>query len=123
MGRRDTCTVDLTEVSPLVRLEIRAFTVGQAVPKVASSKVAKHEKAHSDNQHTFIPFTFDIFGFLSPEVVDHLKRVSGVMDNNIRSHRSMDVVFKRIDFVIQKRLSVQLVVRLSSMCIFFFVSI
>jgi hypothetical protein len=35
--------VDLTGVSPLVRLTTGKFTVGQAVLKVASSIVAKHE--------------------------------------------------------------------------------
>jgi len=61
--------MDLTKVFPLVGLEIGAFTMGQAVPKVTSSKVAKHEKTHSDNRHAFIPFTFDIFRFLSPETL------------------------------------------------------
>ncbi|KAK2380676.1 hypothetical protein QL285_068351 [Trifolium repens] len=41
----------------------------------ASNKVAKHEKACSDNQHAFIPFAFDTFGFLAPDVVDLLQRV------------------------------------------------
>jgi hypothetical protein len=53
-----------------VGLGVRPFTVGQAALKVASSKVAKHDKVFSDNQHVFIPFAFDTFGFLAPEVVD-----------------------------------------------------
>jgi len=39
-------------------LGVGAFTVGQAALKVASNKVAKHEKACSDSQH------FYTFGFL-----------------------------------------------------------
>jgi len=35
--------MDLTRVSPLVRLGVGAFTVGQVALKVASNKVAKHE--------------------------------------------------------------------------------
>jgi hypothetical protein len=109
--------VNLTEVSLLVVLETEDFTVGHTALKTASSKVAKHEKMCSDNQHIFIPFTFDTFGFLAPEVVDLLKRVQTIMHNNIVSHRSLNVVFRRIDFVIQKGLAAQLVVRLPlSMC-------
>jgi len=59
------------------------------------------------NQHAFIPFAFDIYGFLAPEVVDILHRVQNVMHNNVMSHKSINVVFTRIDFVIQKSLAVQ----------------
>ncbi|MFS8005374.1 hypothetical protein Hanom_Chr13g01236541 [Helianthus anomalus] len=33
----------------------------------STCKVIKHEKACLDNQHVFIPFAFDTFGFLAPE--------------------------------------------------------
>jgi hypothetical protein len=65
--------VDLTGVSSLVGLGTETFTVGQAALKVASCKVAKHKKACSDNQHSFIPFAFDTFGFLAPEIVSLLR--------------------------------------------------
>jgi len=58
--------VDLTGVSPLVGLWIRAFTVGHAALEVAASKVAKHEKMRSNNQHSFMSFAFETFGFLAP---------------------------------------------------------
>jgi hypothetical protein len=67
VGGKHVC-VDLTEVSPLVGLITGDFTVGRAALNVASSKVAKHEKARSNNQHAFIPFAFDTFGFLAPDV-------------------------------------------------------
>ncbi|PNY14294.1 auxilin-like protein, partial [Trifolium pratense] len=73
IGRKHAC-VDLTRVSPLVGLRTGDFIVGQEALKAASSKVVKHEKACSDNQHVFIPFAFDTFGFLAPDVVDLLKR-------------------------------------------------
>jgi len=95
-------------------LGVGPFTVGQADLKAASSKVAKHEKACSDNQHAFIPFAFDTFGFLAPEVVGLLHRVQKVMHRNVMSPRSMNVVFMRIGFAIQKGLAVQLVARLPS---------
>ena len=44
VGKKHAC-VDLTRVSPLVGLGVGPFTVGQAALKVASSRVAKHEKA------------------------------------------------------------------------------
>jgi hypothetical protein len=64
--------------------------------------VAKHERACSNNQHAFILFAFDTFGFLAPDAMNILKRVQRVMHNNVVSHRSQDIVFKRIDFAIQK---------------------
>jgi hypothetical protein len=60
----------------------------------------------------FIPFAFDTFGFLAPDAVNFLQRVQKIMHNNVVSLRSIDVVFKRIGFAIQKRLAAQLVVSL-----------
>ncbi|PNX94523.1 ATPase family aaa domain-containing protein [Trifolium pratense] len=54
------------------------------------------------------------FGFLAPEAVDLLGRVQKVMHSNIVSPRSMNVVFRRIGFAIQKGLAAQLVARLPS---------
>ncbi|GJS99760.1 hypothetical protein Tco_0820930, partial [Tanacetum coccineum] len=68
VGGKHTC-VDLTRVSLLVGLSSRGFSVGQAALKAASCKVAKHEKVCIENQHVFIPFAFDTFGFLAPEAV------------------------------------------------------
>jgi len=68
--------------------------------KVVSSKVDKHEKTCSDNQHAFIPFVFDTFGFLAPEIVDLLRGVQRVMHNNVMTPKSMNVVFTMIDFPI-----------------------
>jgi len=75
--------VNLTEVSPLVRLGVGAFTVGQKALKVESNKVVKHEKVCHDNQHVFTSFAFDTFDFLAPEDVDLLHRVQRVMYNNV----------------------------------------
>jgi len=113
VGGKHAC-VDLTGVSLLVGLGVMPFTVGQAALKAASSKVAKHEKACSDNQHVFIPFAFDTFSFLASEAVGLLHRVQKVMHSNVMSPRSMNVVFTRIGFAIQKGLAAHLVVRLPS---------
>jgi hypothetical protein len=78
VGGKYAC-VDLTRVSSLVGLTIGDFTVGQAALKTASSKVAKHERVCSNNQHAFIPFAFDTFGFLAADAVDILKIVQRVM--------------------------------------------
>jgi hypothetical protein len=58
------------------------FTVRRAVLKAASSKMTKHEKTCSDNQHIFIPFAFDTFDFLAPEAVNLLKIIQKVMHCN-----------------------------------------
>ncbi|KAK2439585.1 hypothetical protein QL285_024234 [Trifolium repens] len=101
VGGKHAC-VDLTGVSPLVGLGVGDFIVGREALKAASSKMVKHEKACSDNQHVFIPFAFDTFGFLAPDAVDLLKRVQNVMLSNIMSPRSMNVIFQRLGFAIQK---------------------
>jgi len=112
VGGKHAC-VDLIGVSPLLGLGVGPFTVGQAALKAASSKVAKDEKACSDNQHTFISFVFDTFDFLAPEVVDLLHRIQKVC-SNVMSLRFVNVVFTRIGFFIEKGLTAQLVVRLHS---------
>ncbi|GJS88233.1 hypothetical protein Tco_0770869 [Tanacetum coccineum] len=96
------------------KLSSRGFTTGQAALKAVSCKVTKHEKACIENQHVFIPFAFDTFDFLAPETVELLSRVQRVMHNNVMTLRSTDVVFKRIDFAIQKGLMTQFVARLPS---------
>jgi hypothetical protein len=111
IGGKHAC-VDLTEASPLVGLGTEDFTVGYAALKAASSKVAKHEKVCSDNQHVFIPFAFDTSDFLAPKVIELLKRVQKVMHSNIVSDRYLNVIFRMIDFAIQKGSMAQLVVRL-----------
>jgi hypothetical protein len=95
VGGKHAC-VYLTEDSALVGLETETFTVRQTALKVVSCKVAKHEKTYSDNQHPFIPFAFDTFDFLTPEIVSLLHRIQKVMNNNIVSSRAMNVVFKRL---------------------------
>jgi hypothetical protein len=60
-----------------------------------------------------MPFAFDTFGFLAPEAVDLLKRIQKFMHINVMSPTSMNVVFQRFGFTIQKYLAAQLVVRLS----------
>ena len=112
VGGKHAC-VDLTGVSPLMSLRVGSFTAGHAALKAASCKVTKHEKSCIENQHVFIPFVFDTFGFLAPEAVEFLNRVQRVMHSNVMTPRSVDV-FKRISFAIQKGLAVQLVARLSS---------
>ncbi|KAK2385232.1 Pleckstrin proteiny (PH) domain-containing protein [Trifolium repens] len=84
VGGKHAC-VNLTGVSPLVGLRVEDFTVRRTTLKAASSKMVKYEKACSDNQHVFISFAFDTFGFLTPEAVDLLKRIQKVMHSNVMS--------------------------------------
>ncbi|GJW49080.1 hypothetical protein Tco_0090431 [Tanacetum coccineum] len=97
--RKHAC-VDLTGVSPLVGLNSKGFTSSQAALKAASCKVTKHDKACNENQHVFIPFAFDTFGFFAPEAVELLRRVQRVMHINVMTPRSTDVGSKRIGFAI-----------------------
>ncbi|GJY85591.1 hypothetical protein Tco_0855163 [Tanacetum coccineum] len=113
VGGKHAC-VDLTGVSPLVGLSSRGFTMGQATLKAASCKLTKHEKACIENQHVFIHFAFDTFGFLAPEVLELLNKVQRVMNSNVMTTRSTNVIFHRITFAIKKRLAAQLVAHLSS---------
>lgn len=61
--------VDLTRISPLVAFGSGAFIVGHAATKAAENKLSNHEKACQVNQHNFIPFAFDTFGFLASDIV------------------------------------------------------
>ncbi|GJS21222.1 retrotransposon protein, putative, ty1-copia subclass [Tanacetum coccineum] len=63
----------------VVRRWDNGFVAGQAALKAELSKVAKHEKACLENQHVFIPFAFDTFGFLAPEADEFLNRVQRVV--------------------------------------------
>ncbi|GJZ04939.1 urease isoform X1 [Tanacetum coccineum] len=65
--------------SPLVGLSSRGFTVGQAALKAVSCKLTKHEKACIENQHVFIPFASDIFGFLTLEAMELLTRLRSLL--------------------------------------------
>jgi hypothetical protein len=93
-GGKHAC-VNLTRISPLIGLRTETFTMWQTTLKVASSKVAKHEKTCYNSQHAFIPFAFDIFGFLTPEVVSLLQRVQKMINSNVMSFRTMNVVFQK----------------------------
>ena len=110
-GGKHAC-VDLTGVSPLAGLRDRGFVMGQAALKAESGKVVKHEKACLDNQHVFLPFAFDTFGFLAPEAVKFLSRVQRVVHGTSSASRSQNFVFSRIGFAIQKGVAAQLVARL-----------
>jgi hypothetical protein len=74
--------------------------------------VAKHEKAYSENQHVYISFAFDIFGFLTLEIVSLSQRVQKAMHCNVVSSRSI-LFFRKNGFTIRKRFAVKLVVCLS----------
>nr|GEV63025.1 zf-CCHC domain-containing protein/DUF4219 domain-containing protein/UBN2 domain-containing protein [Tanacetum cinerariifolium] len=78
-GKHDC--VDLTGVSPFVGLRDNVLVAGQAALKAESSKVAKHKKACLENQHVFILFAFDTFGFLASEAEKFLTRVQRVVQN------------------------------------------
>nr|GEZ83153.1 auxilin-like protein [Tanacetum cinerariifolium] len=86
VGGKHAC-VDLTGVSHLVRLSGRVFTVVRAALKAVSCKVTKHEKTCIENQHVFILFAFDTFGFLAPETVKLVNRVQRVMKSHVITPR------------------------------------
>nr|GEX17049.1 hypothetical protein [Tanacetum cinerariifolium] len=88
------------------------FVAGQAALKAESSKVDKHEKACLENQHVFIPFAFDTFGFLAPKAEEFLTRVQRVVQSNFST--TQNFIFSRIGFTIQKRVAAQLVARLAA---------
>ena len=86
-------------------LRADGFTAGYTALKVVTDKVTKHGKLCMENQHVFIPFTFDTFGFLVPDAVMLLNRVQQVMHNNVISLKFMDAINKMIGFTIQKGLA------------------
>jgi len=94
---------------------VRGIYGGLTILKAALSKMIKHEKTCFDNKHVFIPFVFDIFGFIAPDnVVALIYRVQVVVHINIMFFRYMNIVFTIISFAIKKGLAAQLVARLPS---------
>jgi hypothetical protein len=70
-----TCLCELDWSFQICGIGTEDFIVGQAVLEAASSKVAKHLKACSDNLNVFISFGFDTFDLLASDAIDLLKRV------------------------------------------------
>lgn len=62
--------VELTRFFPPMGLGSGVFSMGQVALKDSLCKVAKHEKACMENQHTF-----DTFSFLTQDVVELLNRL------------------------------------------------
>ena len=69
--------MDLTKVSPSLDLRNGGFSVRQVALKVTSCKVTKHKKKCIKNQHVFVSFVFDTFGFLVLEAIDLLNKSTG----------------------------------------------
>jgi hypothetical protein len=86
--------LDLTEVFPLMELGVGDFTVGRTTLKVASNKMAKHEKTCSDNPHVFISFAFNTYGFFSTRGCKSFEKSSKeITHSNVVSPKLMNVVF------------------------------
>ena len=102
MVRGKHACVDLTGVSPLVGLRDSGFVAGQAFRKAESKKVEKHAKACEENQHVFVPLTFDTFGSLAPEAIRFLTRVQRVIQSSVSAPGGHGYVFSRLGFAIQK---------------------
>ncbi|KAL8235957.1 hypothetical protein R6Q59_017038 [Mikania micrantha] len=81
---------------PLLLLRNNGFVGSHAAIKAESCKVAKHEKACLENQHVFIIFVFDTFGFLALKVVNLLNKAQKVMRCNILSLMTQNIVFSMI---------------------------
>nr|GEV30753.1 auxilin-like protein [Tanacetum cinerariifolium] len=94
--------VDLNEVSPLVGLSSKGFTVGHATLKIALCKVKKHAKACMKTQHMFIPFAFNASGFLAPEALEIVSRVQRIMNSNVMTYRSTNGVLEKLDLKSKK---------------------
>jgi len=91
--------VNLIVVSPFMRLQTETFTMGQTTLKFASNKLTKHEKVCYDIQHVFkYKFMFDVFDFLTPEIVDLLRKVQRVLHNNVLFSNSMNIVLIKNNF-------------------------
>ncbi|MFS7942327.1 hypothetical protein Hanom_Chr06g00487141 [Helianthus anomalus] len=107
----DPITIGSNVVSPLAGFRENGFVAGQAVLTAESKKVEKHVKACEDNQHAFVPLSFDTFGSLAPEAVRFLSKVQRVVHNNFSTPQGRDFVFSRLGFSIQKVMAAQFVAR------------
>jgi hypothetical protein len=85
---------------------VRGFTMGQTVIKVASNKMAKHEKVLYDNQHIFIHFAFNTFDFLTSKAVD--KMTIAIENSHINGGAGLQTLVTTFDLTISIFLSVEL---------------
>jgi len=94
VDRRNTCMCEFEWGFTTRGIGIRGFYGGTDNSQSCFKHSGKiRDKTCYDNQHVFMPFVFDIFGFLTSDVVDILRRVQKSMHNNVMSHKFMNVVF------------------------------
>jgi hypothetical protein len=81
IGGKHVYYVDFIGIFSLMGLGVKDFTLGRTILIAALSKMVKYEKTCAYNQHIFISFAFDTFGFLAQEIVKLLKKFQKVMHN------------------------------------------
>ncbi|KAJ0836363.1 hypothetical protein HanRHA438_Chr16g0766111 [Helianthus annuus] len=96
LGLGETCLCGPHRGFPLVGLRENGFVAGQAARKAESKKVDKQAKACVENQHVFVPFVFDTFGSLAPEVIHFLTMVQRVIHNNCSASGGQGFVFENV---------------------------
>lgn len=99
-------------LASLLKLPDDFLSTGKKLDIFFHYSVTEHVKACMKNQHVLIPFAFDTFVFFC--TLELLNRVQWVMHSNVVTPTSIDAVFKRISFAIQKGLAAQLVACLPS---------
>lgn len=92
--------VYLTLLSHLMGLWSNVFIVGRTLLKVFTCKVTIYEKECLENQLVFISFAFDTFVVVVSVVVELLNQTQRVMHSYVVTSRSMNLIFKRLNFAI-----------------------
>ncbi|KAF5784754.1 putative PUB domain-containing protein [Helianthus annuus] len=92
-GMSTEVRVNSTTKVDLMRECLRSIRRHNKLVKAASGKVIKHEKACLNNQHVFIPFAFDTFGFLAPEAWSYLVEFKGsCIDDGFKVKRAFETL-------------------------------
>lgn len=73
--------------------ENAVFIIGQGAEKTTDTNVRKYDQACKNNYHMFMPFVFNIFRFLTSEVVKFSRRVRKIMNKNILTASLVNIFF------------------------------
>lgn len=96
--------IDLTKMSPLVGIRNNEF-IASHLSRRNQAKLVNKKNASLENQHVFIHFAFDTFGFLVIEFAVFQNMVKRVVHSKFSASKTQSIDFSRIGLAIQKRIA------------------
>jgi hypothetical protein len=99
----DRDCVDVTVVSPLVTNRQPQVVVGKMAEEAHRGKVNKHLRACEDAGYGFRAFAVDVFGVLSKDSYNLLRRIwtRMIRETGYPKYKAVAVCLRRVSFAIQ----------------------